>query len=215
MELQPGSRSNAYRAYFAAERVSPFMFAQLARAAAMVPCIVLTSSVGLSGESSFSGAWSNGLMRSKSPVMASAQAFLNGQPGTGFRLKIDGVGPVQQGRHLAAHEQKQPFSSIRCAARDPGHLLDRMLDRFSDKTILLVPLRSAAMKLGQQKGKLVFKALPEHIGKKMVVPIPFPFVDKSNRPFRHLRHRPLHHCSYPALPSPFVSERFVAVKVSP
>ncbi len=91
------------------------------------------------------------------PGQGERPGFLNGQPGTGFRLKIDGIGPVQQGRHLSAHEQKttiildQLRSPVLVACRDG------LLDGFGDKSVLLIPLGSAAVQLGQHLRELVFQ----------------------------------------------------------
>ena len=73
--------------------------------------------------------------------------FLNGQPGMGFRLKFDGVGPIQQSGHLTAHEEKT--SILLDQLRSPVLVACRngMLDGFGDKSILLIPLGSAAVQL--------------------------------------------------------------------
>ena len=44
---------------------------------------------------------------------------------------------------------------------------DGMLDGFRNKSILLIPLGSAAMQSGEQMGKLVFKAFPEDVREEM------------------------------------------------
>ena len=127
------------------------------------------------------------------PGQGERPGFLNGQPGMGFRLKFDGIGPIQQGRHLAAHEQKttifldQLCSPVLVACRDG------LLDGFGDKSVLLVPLGSAAMQLGEQMGILVFQALPENIRKEMVITIPMPLIiqrdDKEIHLFQGFQHR--------------------------
>ena len=84
------------------------------------------------------------------PGQGQRPGFLNGQPGTGFRLKLDGVGPIQQGCHLAAHEQETTIFLDQMRSPVLVTCRDGLLDGFGDKSVLLVPLGSAAMQLGEQ-----------------------------------------------------------------
>ena len=84
------------------------------------------------------------------PDQGECPGFLNSQPGTDFRLKIDGIGPVQQGGDLAAHEQETAifFDQVRSPIMVTGSYC--ILDGFSDKSVLLVPSGSAAVQPGKQ-----------------------------------------------------------------
>jgi len=96
----------------------------------------LTSSVGSSGESSFSGTCALAQCGSGSR-QGERPGFLNSQPGRS-PIEIDGIGPVQKGRHLATHEQNNTHFPRSDAQPGPGHLLQWPAGWIQQQSVLLV-----------------------------------------------------------------------------
>ena len=127
------------------------------------------------------------------PVEGERPCFLDGQPGAGFGSKLDGAGPIEQSRHLAAHEQKTAILLDQLRSPVLVACQKRMLDGFGNKPILLKPLGSAAMQRGEQMGRLVPKALPENVREEMVIAVPMTLIVQGEgeeiHPFQRFQHR--------------------------